>query len=86
MNCHADPDVCRQLKPQSAILFYQAGQFPLDESYAINTMNPKEIVAQILGLLPDLDLINEEQFHVSFLKISQREKRLNRSFRTYELI
>lgn len=65
VNCHADPDVCRQLKPQSAILFYQAGQFPLDESYAINTMNPKEIVAQILGLLPDLDLINEEQFHVS---------------------
>ena len=65
VNCHADPDVCRQLKPQSAILFYQAGQFPLNESYAINTMNPKEIVAQVLGLLPDLDLINEEHFHVS---------------------
>lgn len=65
VNCQADPDVCRQLKPQSAILFYQAGQFPLNESYAINTMNLKEIVAQVLGLLPDLDLINEEHFNVS---------------------
>lgn len=65
MNCHADPDVCQQLKPQSSILFYQSGQFPANEGYAINTSNLKEIVAQVLGLLPDLELINEEHFHVS---------------------
>ena len=68
MNCHADPDVCRQLKPQSAILFYQAEQFPFNDSYAITTLNSKEVVTQILGLLPDLALITNEQFDVRLQK------------------
>jgi hypothetical protein len=68
VNCHANSDVCQQLKPQSSILFYPAKQFPLNDSYAINSLNLKEIVSQILGLLPDLELITESQLDVRDLK------------------
>ena len=68
VNCHADPDVCQQLKPQSSILFYQAKGFPSNDSYAINSLNLKEIVSQILGLLPDLQLVTESQLDVRDLK------------------
>ncbi len=64
VNCQADSFVCQELKPQSTILFYHAGQFPMNDSYSITTLNLKEIVAQVLGLLPDLSLITDEQFNV----------------------
>jgi DnaJ family protein C protein 10 len=63
VNCHADPNVCQQLKPQSSILFYQSEQFPINDSYSITTLNLQEIVAQILGLLPDLSLITDDHFN-----------------------
>jgi hypothetical protein len=68
VNCHADPLVCRQLQPQSAILFYQAEHFPSNDSYSIMSLNPKEIVGQILALLPDLNLITEDHLNVRELK------------------
>ena len=64
MNCQADPIVCQQLKPHSAILFYKAEQFPIGESYSITTKNIKEIVTQILALLPDLSLVTEDHLQV----------------------
>ncbi|CAF0808672.1 unnamed protein product [Adineta steineri] len=60
VNCHADPDVCSQLKPQSPILFYKVDKFPWGDSYSITTLNLKEIVTQILSLLPDLSLVTED--------------------------
>jgi hypothetical protein len=66
VNCHADPNVCQQLKPQSSILFYQSEQFPINDSYSITTLNLQEIVAQILGLLPDLSLITDDHFNVRY--------------------
>jgi len=64
VNCHSDPAVCHFLQPQSSILFYQAEHFPSNESYAITSTDPKEIVSQVLGLLPDLNLLSTEQLNV----------------------
>jgi len=87
VNCHADPDVCRQLKPQSSILFYQAEQFPWNDSYSITTLNLKEIVSQVLGLLPDLSLITDDQFNVRQFKYFKTKKlkidlEIKKSFKT----
>jgi hypothetical protein len=49
-------------------LFYQAEKFPSDDSYSITSLNLKEIVAQILGLLPDLTLITEDHLNVRKFK------------------
>jgi hypothetical protein len=56
------------LKPESSILFYQAEHFPTNDSYSITSLNLKEIVGQVLGLLPDLNLITEEHFDVREVK------------------
>ncbi|CAF0811895.1 unnamed protein product [Rotaria sp. Silwood1] len=63
VNCHADPDVCNQLQPESSILYYPAEEFPSNNSYKITSLNLKDIVSQILALLPDLSLITEDQFN-----------------------
>ncbi|CAF0927093.1 unnamed protein product [Adineta steineri] len=71
VNCHADPDVCQQLKPQSPILFYKVDKFPRGDSYSITTLNLKEIVTQILSLLPDLSLVTED--HLQKLRTHLKE-------------
>jgi len=45
-------------------LFYPAGHFPLNDSYSITSLNLKEIVSQVLALLPDLTLISEDHLNV----------------------
>ncbi len=64
VNCHADPYVCHRLQPQSAILFYKAGNFPLNDSYSITSLNLKEIASQILALLPNLPVVTEDHLNV----------------------
>ncbi|CAF2365186.1 unnamed protein product [Rotaria sp. Silwood2] len=63
VNCHVDPDVCNQLQPQSSILYYPPEEFPSHNSYKITSLNLKDIVSQILALLPDLSLITKDQFN-----------------------
>ncbi|CAF3957073.1 unnamed protein product [Rotaria magnacalcarata] len=62
VNCHADPHVCEQLKPQSTILFYPTKDFPSNNGYSITSLNLKDIVSQILALLPNLSLITKDRF------------------------
>lgn len=81
VNCHADPYVCQQLNPQSAVLFYQAEHFPLNDSYSITGLNLKEIVTQILGFLPDLSLITDDQLNVRELKWEKERKNVDLFFR-----
>ena len=64
VNCHADPNVCRQVQPASSIVFYGADSIPWKNNHSLTSGNLKEIVSQVLVLLPDVLLIAEDQFHV----------------------
>lgn len=79
VNCHVDPEVCRELKPESHITFYEVDTFPSNISYPITSSSLKEITTQVLSLLPDLSLITEESFYVSihFLSLYSIYTRMN---------
>ena len=77
VNCHADPNVCRQLHPASSLVFYGVDSIPWKKNHSLTSGNLKDIVAQVLVLLPDVSLIAEDQFYVRFDASRQHDDRLS---------